>query len=71
MSFAGGILRWSEEQFWSASFPYFRAAIEGHAIANGTRKLHGKAPTRDQYEAAKAALAERDRKRAGREKRYA
>ena len=63
MKFAGGVLRWTEDQFWSTSFAYFRATWEGWAIASGVKKSKAKAPSRDEYEAAKAALAERDRKR--------
>lgn len=63
MSFAGGVLRWTEEEFWSTSLAYFRATWEGWAEANGTKRARGNPPTREQYEAAKAALAERDRKR--------
>lgn len=64
MKFAGGVLGWSEAEFWAASFPWFRAAWDGWAIANGVKKAAGpRAPTRDEYEAAKAALAESDRRR--------
>ncbi|MFC6490903.1 hypothetical protein [Nitratireductor sp. GCM10026969] len=63
MKFAGGVLHWTEEQFWSTGFAYFRASWEGWAIASGAKKVKGKAPTREEYEAAKAALAERDRRR--------
>ncbi|WP_265518970.1 hypothetical protein [Nitratireductor luteus] len=64
MSFAGGVLHWTEDEFWSTGFAYFRAAWEGWAISSGAKKVKTKPPSRDEYEAAKAALAERDRKRA-------
>ncbi|EKF43977.1 hypothetical protein NA8A_04175 [Nitratireductor indicus C115] len=63
MKFAGGVLHWTEAEFWQTGFAYFRAAWEGWAISTGARKAQTKPPTRDAYEAAKSALAARDRKR--------
>lgn len=55
------MLHWTEDEFWTCGFAFFRATWEGWAIASGVRKVGPKAPTREDYEAAKAALAERDR----------
>jgi len=38
MKFAAGVLHWPSPAFWSCPLPYFRAAYEGWAIANGIRK---------------------------------
>lgn len=64
MKFAGGVLLWSEGEFWNAGFAYFRAAWEGWAIAHGGKKASARPPSRDEYEAAKAALAAADRRAA-------
>ncbi|WP_036540140.1 hypothetical protein [Nitratireductor aquibiodomus] len=63
MNFAGGVLHWTEDEFWQTGFAYFRAAWEGWAISTGAKKSAIQPPTREAYEAAKAALADRDRKR--------
>lgn len=38
MNFAGGVLHWSAAEFWTCPLPYFRAAYDGWALANGVRK---------------------------------
>ncbi|EKF17064.1 hypothetical protein NA2_19878 [Nitratireductor pacificus pht-3B] len=63
MKFAGGVLHWTEGEFWQSGFAYFRAAWEGWAISSGAKKVKTAPPTREAYEAAKMALAARDSKR--------
>lgn len=62
MMLAGGMLGWSEGQFWAATPAYFRASLQGLA------RFHGQeddAPmTEDAYEALKAKVAEQDARRA-------
>lgn len=60
MKFAGDVLHWTEEGFWSCGFAFFRATWEGWAIASGVKKVGPKAPSREEYETAKAALAARE-----------
>ncbi len=38
MNFAGGVLRWSADEFWTCPLAYFRAAHEGYALSKGIRK---------------------------------
>lgn len=38
MNFAGGVLHWTHDAFWSCPLPYFRAAFEGWALANGVKQ---------------------------------
>ncbi len=54
MRFAGGVLGWSEDQFWNASFAYFRATWEGWGHAHGVEAA--KPMTRDRYEELKREL---------------
>lgn len=49
MKFAGGALHWTEDEFWSCSFAYFRAAYEGWKLAHGVKPAV-KPMTRDRYE---------------------
>lgn len=63
MKFAGGVLHWTEAEFWQTGFAFFRAAWEGWVISSGVKKNVTQPPTREAYEAAKEALAARDRRR--------
>jgi len=38
MEIAGGVLGWSEEQFWQSSPQYFKMAIEGFKAKNGIKQ---------------------------------
>ena len=38
MEIAGGILGWSEAQFWDSSYQYFQASVDGWLELNGTKK---------------------------------
>lgn len=59
MRIAGGVLGWSEAEFWSCSMPFFRAALEGRAQMLGvsTRPKATAAQRDAAYRAADAMLA--------------
>ncbi len=38
MEIAGGILGWTENQFWDCSYQYFQASVDGWLERNGKRE---------------------------------
>jgi hypothetical protein len=56
MNFAGGVLGWSEAEFWGSSLAYFRAAHEGYRLAKGG-KPKTEPMSRERYEEIKRKYA--------------
>ena len=38
MEIAGGVFKWTEQQFWNTSLQYFLAAIDGWVECNGGKR---------------------------------
>lgn len=59
-----GILHWSPDDFWNATFPELNAAIDGWKAANGAnQEKEAPAVTMDDFERMKQKSLERQRKK--------